>query len=252
MRIRPDITKHTVAASKEVALSLSGCGFLGTYHIGAAVCLFRHGKMLMSKVKRIGGASAGSLVAALLVLHPERLHKGLATFYQMAIELHSLPMGALTPKYVLQDRLLQIVDDHIPNDISPAQNRLMVSLTSYEGKQNKLISKFHDRTHLIETLLASCYIPGYSNADIAPIDPAPWIYPMTFDFGKHLILANARNLVRGKHALFPPPLDQLRSYYKQGFTDAHTFLKVNKLTDVQLTDELLEDGYMPEELKHLD
>ncbi|CAJ0587511.1 unnamed protein product, partial [Mesorhabditis spiculigera] len=291
MRIRPDISKQTIAESKEVALSLSGCGFLGTYHIGAAVCLYRHGKLLMQKVTRIGGASAGSLVASLLVLKPDKLPAALATFYKMATELHSLPFGALTPKYTLQDRLLEVVDAHLPEDISPAQGRLMVSLTNYQSRENELVSQFRDRKHLIETLLASCYIPVYSrglyaprpsidgieffdgfysnnlpdwpdiktitispfsgNADIAPNDPQPWRAPWTVDFGKHSIAANFRNLIRGKHALFPPSLEQLRHYYRQGYTDAYNFLRANKLTDDQLTEELLADGYSPEEIDDL-
>ncbi|CAJ0949868.1 unnamed protein product, partial [Mesorhabditis belari] len=286
MRIRPDVARLKIADVKEVALSLSGCGFLGTYHIGASFCLYKHGKLMMSKVTRVGGASAGALVASLLALRPESLLKGLATFYKMAHELHRLPYGALTPGYVLQKRLLEIVDEHIPEDISAAQGRLMISLTNYKTMRNELVTKFRDREHLIELLLASCYIPGYSkgfqadfpkidgntyfdgfyannlpdwsdiktitvspfsgNADIAPNDPPPFTYPWAFDFGKHLIRANLRNLIRGKHALFPPPVDVLRQYYRQGFTDAHTFLKINHLTDVQLTEELLKDEYLSE------
>ncbi|VDO46196.1 unnamed protein product [Onchocerca flexuosa] len=55
----------------DIALSFSGCGFLGVYHFGVLQELNRDGKALMKRVKRCAGASAGSLAAALWTFLPD-------------------------------------------------------------------------------------------------------------------------------------------------------------------------------------
>lgn len=40
-------------------LSFAGCGFLGIYHVGVAVCFKKYAPHLL--LEKIGGASAGNL-----------------------------------------------------------------------------------------------------------------------------------------------------------------------------------------------
>jgi hypothetical protein len=83
---------------KEVAISCSGCGFLGTYHFGVMMCFQRNAQVrlirsvlndfspfqdLLSRVTRFAGASAGSLVATLMVLSPDSLEDGLRQMYEV-------------------------------------------------------------------------------------------------------------------------------------------------------------------------
>lgn len=49
--------------------------------------------------------------------------------YALAQELNTLRFGAITPGFLLNERLTKIVDEHIPKDITPAQGRLFISLT---------------------------------------------------------------------------------------------------------------------------
>lgn len=58
---------------KHINLSFAACGFLGIYHLGAASALCRHGKKLLKEVKAFAGASAGSLVATVLLTAPEKI-----------------------------------------------------------------------------------------------------------------------------------------------------------------------------------
>ncbi|EFP06200.1 hypothetical protein CRE_13800 [Caenorhabditis remanei] len=161
----------------KLALSFSGCGFLGAYNFGAASRLMKEEEIIRKKVDRIAGASAGSLVAAILVLAPEKLDAGIETLYSMADQVHSRPFGAMTPGYYLNDQLVrvqirknslkklkkfQIIDDFLPKDIEKAQGKLHVSITKYKNWENFIINKFDSREHLISCLLASCYIPMYS------------------------------------------------------------------------------------------
>ena len=50
----------------EMNFSFAGCGFLGIYHVGVASCLREHIPNILSKC-RLGGASAGALVACCLI-----------------------------------------------------------------------------------------------------------------------------------------------------------------------------------------
>lgn len=57
------------------ALNLSFCaaGFLGIYHLGAAKAFLRHGGALLGLLKAYAGASAGALIASLMVAAPDKL-----------------------------------------------------------------------------------------------------------------------------------------------------------------------------------
>lgn len=49
------------------SFSFSGCGFLGVYHVGVAICLRDHTDVCNRKEILWGGASAGALVATTLL-----------------------------------------------------------------------------------------------------------------------------------------------------------------------------------------
>lgn len=54
-------------------LSLCGCGFLGIYHLGVAACLKQYAPSFLSTLQKIGGASAGALVAGVLVIADNKI-----------------------------------------------------------------------------------------------------------------------------------------------------------------------------------
>uniref|UniRef100_A0A1I7ZCU5 PNPLA domain-containing protein n=1 Tax=Steinernema glaseri TaxID=37863 RepID=A0A1I7ZCU5_9BILA len=146
-----------------VALSFSGCGFLGTYHFGVVICFQKHAKGLLSRCNKIAGASAGSLVSSLFLLAPDRMEEGLNNLYKLADELNALRFGALTPRFHLNERLTSIVHEYIPVNISKAQKILHISLTNQSTRENVLMSSFESRECLLNCLMASCFIPMYSS-----------------------------------------------------------------------------------------
>ncbi|KAJ1355414.1 hypothetical protein KIN20_012808 [Parelaphostrongylus tenuis] len=151
---RPKICRLPLKTVSQFCISLSGCGFLGTYHFGAMDCLMKNGQHVISRLARVSGASAGSLVGSLLLLQPDKLGLGLRVMFDLGEELTKLRFGALTPGYCLNDKLLK--------DISPAQGRLFISVTRRADGTNKLISQYSSREELLRCLMASCYIPLYS------------------------------------------------------------------------------------------
>ncbi|CAG5133884.1 unnamed protein product, partial [Candidula unifasciata] len=48
-------------------LSFCGCGFLGMYHLGVISCLSQRSPSLLEQLERVAGASAGAIMAVLLV-----------------------------------------------------------------------------------------------------------------------------------------------------------------------------------------
>ncbi|PAV77903.1 hypothetical protein WR25_13998 [Diploscapter pachys] len=266
--LRPLIAKVPVKEAADVCLSFSGCGFLGSYHFGVVSCLLKNGQPLVSKVSRVSGASAGSLVASLFLLVPDKLNDGLNILYEMADELNSLRLGAMTPGYYLNEKLIKVVDGFLPEDITPLQERLHISVTDHKTRKNKLLTSFTDRKCLIDCLMSSCYIPiysmgfkgeppcidgchyidgGYSNnlpdfedmrtvtvspftsvADICPSDDKAF-FEWNMTVGSQHVSVNMSNIVRGAQALFPPKRAILQDYYLAGYKHAFRYLQANEM-----------------------
>lgn len=56
-----------------VNLSFAACGFVGIYHLGAVGAFLRHGDKLLCSLRACAGASAGALVAAVMITAPHKL-----------------------------------------------------------------------------------------------------------------------------------------------------------------------------------
>ena len=67
--------------NQEVNVSFAGCGFLGIYHLGVLRCFLTHGKHILHRVQRWGGASAGALAAASIICIPNKLDVSAAPYF---------------------------------------------------------------------------------------------------------------------------------------------------------------------------
>ncbi|CAD6198435.1 unnamed protein product [Caenorhabditis auriculariae] len=265
---RQTIAKTSLQDVTKICLSFSGCGFIGAYHFGVARCLLDHGKELLKKVDRYAGASAGSLVASLLALCPEKIDDGVEVFVQGGGRSGRFTIWSPDPRiFFLNDKLFG--NAFLPENISRAQNRLFISVTNLHPYSNEVVSHYSSRTNLVHYLLASCYIPmysmgysanapvvdgktlidgGYTNnlpiftdrrtvtcspfsgdADISPEDSEMMFRDWMFSFGKQNLRMSSANWYRGKEALFPPTRAILTNYHQIGFTDAKRFLMSHKL-----------------------
>ncbi|XP_067417107.1 patatin-like phospholipase domain-containing protein 4 isoform X2 [Emydura macquarii macquarii] len=201
------------AKMKHLNLSFAACGFLGIYHLGAASALYRHGKKLLKVVKAFAGASAGSLVATVLLTMPENIEECEAFTYKFAEEIRKLYFGAVTPGYDFMTRLRGGIESFLPSNAHEiAENRLYVSITNTKNGKNYLVSNFASREDLIKVLLASSFVPVYAGIKAV-------------EYKGELSVAN---LVRLNQALFPPSQKEMESLYQNGFDDAvHFLLKEN-------------------------
>ncbi|CAH2062778.1 unnamed protein product, partial [Iphiclides podalirius] len=242
-------------------LSFAGCGFLGIYHVGVAVCFKKYAPHLL--LGKISGASFGAISACALLCD---LPIGEITSDVLRIvgEARAGSLGPFSPSFNIQNVLLASMQRHLPDDVHKiVSGRLHISLTRvYDGK-NVIVSDYPTREDLLQALLASCFVPVFSGmlpprfhgirymdggfsdnlpvldentvtvspfcgeSDICPRDLSSQLF--------HVNLANTsielskQNMNRFARILFPPKPEVLSNMCKQGFDDALRFLHRNNL-----------------------
>ncbi|KAL1021839.1 hypothetical protein UPYG_G00018730 [Umbra pygmaea] len=244
-----------------VNLSFAACGFLGIYQLGVCGAILRHGDKLLNSLRACAGASAGALVAAVMITAPDRLESVKEFTLRFAKDVRSQRLGAVTPGYDFMLALREGIEEFLPSNAhSIADDRLHISITHSKSGKNCIISSFASREELIKVLLASSFVPVY-----AGVKPVEWKGKKWIDGGftnclpimpegrtvtvspfaglqdicpkhngllnVHLRLANMgvmfskENISRLNHSLFPPPEERMNMYCKEGFDDAVSFLK---------------------------
>ncbi|XP_003977633.1 patatin-like phospholipase domain-containing protein 4 isoform X1 [Takifugu rubripes] len=242
-------------------LSFAASGFLGIYHVGAAEAFLRHGDKLLVSLRACAGASAGAMVAAVMVTAPDKLQMTKQFVNELAESVRHRKLGMVVPGPNLMLTLRQLMEVVLPIDAHHlATDRLHVSITNLKSGKNHLVSRFTSRDELIMALLASSYVPVYAGlkpvefigekwidggfTDSLPVLPvgrtitvSPFagiqdVCPLhSGQFNTHLRLANMSmmlsvdNLKRLHQALFPPPPSVMRLLCEEGFRDTVRFLK---------------------------
>lgn len=246
-------------------LSFAGSGFMGIYHLGAAEALLRRGDKLLGSLRACAGASAGSLVAAVMITAPDKLEECKEFTYKFAESVRQRRCRALPPGSEFMHTLREGIEGILPGDSHVrAADRLHVSITQLKCVKNHLISGFTSREDLIEALLASSFVPVYAGlkpvefrgqkwidggfTDNLPILPAgrtitvcPFagsqdVCPvhtgrcnMKLRLANMSIMFSRQNFKRLNQALCPPSTSGMQSIYKEGFNDALRFLEREKL-----------------------
>ncbi|XP_038054328.1 patatin-like phospholipase domain-containing protein 4 isoform X2 [Patiria miniata] len=183
-------------SSDHCNLTFAGTSFLGVYNIGSAVCMLDYGKEVVRHVRSYGGTSAGASTACVMLSAPERLPQYLQSIYGLAASISTMQYGAVTPGYDLMSDIREILQTHLKEDAhTRCTGRLhvpimeLVSMTpdprskttaivprptkkpnalEFGGKtwacgDKKVVTSFSSREELIEVLLASMYVPWFSD-----------------------------------------------------------------------------------------
>ncbi|KAJ8350682.1 hypothetical protein SKAU_G00258120 [Synaphobranchus kaupii] len=242
-------------------LSFAACGFMGIYQLGVLGAFRRHGERLLQAVQSCAGASAGALVAAVLVTAPDRIEHCKEFTHRFASEVRRQRLGAVTPGYDFMLTLREGIEEILPSDAHQlAGGRLHISLTNSTTWRNRTVSRFPSREDLIKVLLASSFVPVYAGikaveyqgqrwidgglTDSLPILPvgrtitvSPFsghqdICPRHTGLANlHLKLANmdvfvsTDNFIRLNRALFPSTQERMKMIGQEGYYDAVRFLK---------------------------
>ncbi|XP_072747420.1 1-acylglycerol-3-phosphate O-acyltransferase Pnpla3-like isoform X2 [Anoplolepis gracilipes] len=242
-------------------LSFAGCGFLGIYHVGVAVCFKKYAPHLL--LNKISGASAGA-IAACCLLCDLPLGEITSNVLRLARQARQHTLGPFSPSFNVQHFLLESLRKFLPDDAHIRVNgKLHISMTRvYDGK-NVIVSQFNSKEDLMQALLATSFVPFFSGllpprfhgirymdggfsdnlptldentitvspfcgeSDICPRDISSQLF--------HVNLANTsielsrQNIYRFTKILFPPKTEILSNMCKQGFDDALRFLHRNNM-----------------------
>ncbi|XP_012713542.2 patatin-like phospholipase domain-containing protein 4 [Fundulus heteroclitus] len=246
-------------------LSFAACGFLGIYHLGAAGAFLRHGDKLLGSLRACAGASAGALVAAVMITAPDKLERCTEFTYRFAESVRQQRFGAATPGYNFMLALREGIEEILPTEAHIlASDRLYVSITHSTSGKNHIVSRFSCRDELMNALLASSFVPVYAGLRPVKFNGQKWIDGGFTDslpilpvgrtitvspfsglqdvcpvhrgrFNTQLSLANMKitfsmeNIKRLNQALFPPPPSTMHALREEGHTDALRFLKREEL-----------------------
>ncbi|KAM3968027.1 brummer [Aphomia sociella] len=242
-------------------LSFAGCGFLGIYHVGVAVCFKKYAPHLL--LGKISGASFGALSACCLLCD---LPIGELTSDVLRVvgEARAGSLGPFSPSFNIQNVLLEGMEKYLPQDVHKlVSGKLHISLTRvYDGK-NVIVSEFPTREDLLQALLASCFVPVFSGmlpprfhgirymdggfsdnlpvldentitvspfcgeSDICPRDLSSQLFHV--NVANTSIELSKQNINRFARILFPPKPEVLSNMCKQGFDDALRFLHRNNM-----------------------
>ncbi|XP_063601794.1 patatin-like phospholipase domain-containing protein 2 [Penaeus indicus] len=181
-----------------------------------------------------------------------------------ATEARKRMLGPFSPTFnvekLLREGLLSVLPDDAHKIVS---GKLFISVTRVSDGKNILLSHFETREELIQALLCSAFIPGFSGwacpkvggvryidggftdnlpevdahtvtvapfcgeADICPKDNTAGL--ITVSLANTSIELSKENLYRFARILFPPPPEVLNKMCQQGFNDALDFLQRNNL-----------------------
>ncbi|XP_062866726.1 patatin-like phospholipase domain-containing protein 4 [Trichomycterus rosablanca] len=244
-----------------VNLSFSACGFMGIYQLGAASAFLTHGHKLVESLRACAGASAGALVAAVIITAPDRLEQCKEFTIKLASNVRKQKLGAMTPGYDFMCELRDGIDEILPTNAHLlACKRLHVSITNLKMGRNSMVSSFSSREDLIQVLLASSFVPVYAGMKAVELQGQNWIdggftdglpilpvgrtitvspfsgpqdvcppymgqRKLYFRLANMKIILCAENIRRLYEGLFPPSLPRMQALHQEGYTDALRFLK---------------------------
>ncbi|XP_061664286.1 patatin-like phospholipase domain-containing protein 2 [Syngnathoides biaculeatus] len=246
------------------SISFSGSGFLATYQLGVAQCFLHNAPWILRKAPCILGASAGSLVAAavvceinLITMRNEMLH--------FAKAMKDFTLGPFNPSVDVLCWLKYVLHKYLPTDAHLLANgRLTVGVTRLDNGEYTVITEYHSKDDVVQTLLCSCFVPGYCGmqppslngvhymdggfSKIQPVlappsrtltvspfsgetDICPPDQPCMLDMVVTglTLKGNLANGLRFWNALYPIKPETVEQAYHSGYKDAIHFLLGNEL-----------------------
>ncbi|XP_063979788.1 1-acylglycerol-3-phosphate O-acyltransferase Pnpla3-like isoform X2 [Diachasmimorpha longicaudata] len=211
-------------------LSFAGCGFLGIYHVGVAVCFKKYAPHLL--LDKISGASAGAMAACCLLCD---LPLGTFTSHllKLAKEARKKTLGPFSPSFNVQTILLESLQKYLPND---AHIRALLASSFVPLFSGLLPPRFRGIRYMdggfsdnLPTLDENTITisPFCGESDICPRDISSQLFHV--NLSNTSIELSRQNIYRFARILFPPNPEILSHMCKQGFDDALRFLQRNNL-----------------------
>ena len=225
-------------------LSFSGAGWRLSFHLGVARYLLEQ-RIIVTQTVQAGGSSAGSVaaLALLLGLNMEEFHQSLKEAASKIQYRYKIAGGNWTE--VVSNAIKKTLIDPTEDVAERVSGRLVINVSQFPLRKAR-ISNFQDNNHLLDTLLATQFIPticqemkkpgnGWLYFDGSVTDNFPDLGPGTlkvgfaFDRGdkpdiKPKIKSHFGNTVRPNlkvmDRLFQDGFDQAEAYFNQHKTVA--------------------------------
>ena len=209
----------------ELDLVISGGAFNGTYAVGILMYIKKLEELNKIKIKRISGASVGSIVGLAYLLN--RLNK----FNDISNEIIHL----FKTKYNLYDvkeKLMNVLNIMDKNDYKKLNNKLYITYFDIIKKKQIIVKKYKNNKHVIETVFKSSYIPFLMDGNISYNGKIDGGYPYIFErkYNRKILFINLLSLNHIKGVLCLK--NENNSYIRvlKGVLDIHNFFKKEKHT----------------------
>ncbi|KAH3810564.1 patatin-like phospholipase domain-containing protein 4 [Dreissena polymorpha] len=251
-------------------ISFCGSGFLSIYQIGSLKALLTKAPKFVAGIEKVGGASGGALTAAILVCEPHRVDDCKQFTLDLAEDVRKRHLRTFSPTFHLLKPVKEFMKDIVSeNAYQKANGVLHVSLSLLEKfrlPQSRIVSSFSSNDQLIQSLICSCFIPGYvgfilpklngkycidggfknnlvgfpdgRTITVSPFSGDQDICPneqtassLTVRMANQAFVVNRKNVKRAWQCVFPPPRDVLLYYYDLGYHDTVRFLSNNYITE---------------------
>lgn len=145
------------------AISFAGGGFRTISYVGMLVYLEKRG-MIKAGETRFYGASLGALIAAGMIIgeaYPKARDLLIGGMLEYVCEVHADWAGMWG---ICGPVCREVLNRSLPDDVSNLNGRLFVTVTVlWPYPHCKLVTQFDSKQDLIETLLASQFIPGWTH-----------------------------------------------------------------------------------------
>lgn len=133
-------------------LSFSGAGFMGCYYFGVVNCWNKY--IPRERVRRVAGASAGSLIAAYYLMDLP-LDACLKEIIELTEDVRRRPLGVFDRSNQIVDVLPRALDKMFPDDAHKRVNgRLYVCMTRLRDMKNVTVNEFETKQDLIDVSTA--------------------------------------------------------------------------------------------------
>lgn len=129
-------------------LSFSGAGFMGCYYFGVVNCWSKY--IPRNRVRRVAGASAGSLIAAYYLMDLP-LSDCLKEIIELTEDVRRRPLGVFDRSNQIVDVLPRALDKMFPEDAHKrVSGRLYVCMTRLKDMKSVTVNEFETRQDLID------------------------------------------------------------------------------------------------------
>jgi hypothetical protein len=139
----------------ELSFSFSGKSLNPSYEIGAAKCFKDYINPTVLNASTFVGSSTGAVIATAMALDLD-----LDTLQKALCEISMASNRRIFGSFSVRSRLIrEFLNDYIPEDFSLLPNQLCILVTSLPSMKAYMKKRFMSKEELIDTLMASLYIP---------------------------------------------------------------------------------------------